>query len=177
MKLELPLTLTYRCEKSHWFEYLAAAQRRAFKLMHWALSFGLGLWLLGAFEFLTRCQACDVDQGSFGTGYLVVLVPWLLWGLVARRLLADRMLTSDGTILGQRSLTVTPEAIETRGAHDRARHQWPAISGSSRGKTTLVLWTELGVGLFLPRNTFSSVADEQSFSALIEERIAASNKN
>ncbi len=174
--------------REHFADFSAATQKRL----------GTGVWnarmriayLVGVFALtLVFMRLADrvalplYPESWLGPGEVTVLA--LVAGLVLtfvltaamtqqlRRDYAGRALRDGGSYLGHRNFSLTGEGISAEGPHGRWTTYWSAIQELTEAPSTLMLWTDPGAAIMVPKDAFASDDDRTRFQALVAERIEA----
>jgi hypothetical protein len=163
--------LTYRLGAQHWAEYADLAQTRALGVVRGrrfasrvtdAVLAGTlaGLGLYGAHYFF---------RIEDGLAYAVLASFAVFFGLGA--VVSQRHLNTippvlprrDGALLGERTATITDDAVEIVGGAVRHRYEWSAFDRVERLDRMIILWHEPGAGIILPRTAFRSEGEYAGF--------------
>ena len=170
---------TYRIGLQHWSEYAALAQARSWRAdrnrrlasraLDAVLAGGLaGLGLYGAHYFF------KIDE-TLAIAMLGAFVIFYGLGVVVSqrhvRTLEPANPKRDGVLLGQRSASITDDAVEIESEAVRHRYTWRAFERVDRGPRMVVLWLEPGYGLIIPRTAFQSDGELAGFVEFANECI------
>ena len=118
------------------------------------------------------CSFCDLDERSFYAGLAAMYLAKLAFDYFLFRYIATMYAAPNGMILGERRLRADDNSIEVEGPHYKTVYSWSAIQGMSAGKSILVLWTDKGSGLIIPKSAFKSTAEFDDFKRNVETKAA-----
>lgn len=150
------------------------------------LPIGVGYWIAVGIVALALFRFADanlvaIDADSFGPSEVVLIAllsgaitTLLLQWLMARRIAArhrNLSLREGGSYLGPRTFTLDADGLRIEGAHGMTLTRWPVIVEVSETAQTLLLWTDPGAAIMVPKDAFASDADRAAFVALVEARI------
>lgn len=121
------------------------------------------------------CGLCDLDHHSFLAGLLAMYLGKLGFEYFFIRYISRMYASPNGMTLEERTLRTDDGSIEVEGSHYKTVYSWTAVQGVSEGKSTLVLWTDNGSGIVVPKSAFSSSAELNEFRRNIEAKIATQN--
>jgi hypothetical protein len=82
----------------------------------------------------------------------------------------------NGMTLGERRLHADDHSIIVEGTHYKSVYSWSAIQGVSTGKRILVLWTDNGSGVIIPKSAFKFAAELDEFISKVEAKIPTKAK-
>lgn len=81
---------------------------------------------------------------------------------------------ANGAVLGERVLGLTDSGIEDKGHNSSATYAWAGIDEISSNGSIVVLWTDPGGGIFLPKSAFESNDALDQFLQLARARLSNS---
>lgn len=113
----------------------------------------------------------SLDVASFMIG---VLANVLLIAVLSSVIGVRRQVKSSGWILGEREITMTGTGILDTGNGTALQVDWSAIDGVTVARSIIVLWMDRAAGVFIPRNAFASMDEEQNFLDFASKRTAVS---
>lgn len=150
------------------------------------LLIGVAFWIVMLVAALALFRFADahlvaIDPDSVGPTEVVLialltgvvsmfLLQWLVARSIAARQLASA-LREGGSYLGPRTFTLDAEGVRIEGAHGMTLTRWPVIVDVTQGAETLLLWTDPGAAIMVPRDAFADDAERAAFVAFVEARI------
>lgn len=152
----------------------------------WLLPIAIAYWIVVLVAALALFRFADanlvaIDEQAHGTSTIVllallagVLATFGLQVLIARSIAARQhrtMLREDGSYLGPRTFTLDAEGVRIEGAHGMTLTRWPVIMDMTQGAETLLLWTDPGAAIMVPKDAFANEAERAGFVAFAEARI------
>ncbi len=114
----------------------------------------------------------EVALLAFASG--TVLAFFYVW-LMGRRLTrdyAEKALREGGSYIGPRRFTLTNVGVSSAGPHGHSTTYWSAIVVLTEAPATLLLWTDPGAALIVPKEAFASLDERKRFETYVLERIA-----
>jgi hypothetical protein len=173
------LELSFVVDRTHWRDYIHAANAHASRGGIWAqflsgalIGFLYLFVLVAGARILSRILGIPMHDFSFAAG---MFTAWLLLSLtivLSTRGRLARFIRDDGHVLGRRHIRLTHEGVETWGRTDQARYTWAAFEDVSIFRSLVVLWLEPSVALMVPRSVFTTPDAETEFVTFAAARVA-----
>lgn len=82
-------------------------------------------------------------------------------------------LRDGGSYLGHRTFALEDAGIRIVGAHGEMLTRWSAITDVSETPQTLLLWTDPGAAIMVPKDAFADDAARAEFRRMVEAQLAA----
>ena len=181
------LELNYAIERRHLTAYHNAVKTRVSQLARpqWWMNrraqsvLVVALVAVVALAFdqtLALTTGSHLNIGSAVAGFLVGYMAFFLslW----LRYLADREIvcSENGLTLSARTTTLNKDELITRGRQAEARYSWALFEDVTSHPDILVLWSDPGGGVIIPRSAFANANAEAEFLALIRQSIASAKQ-
>ena len=161
-------TITFQ----HYLELSKAAQQRRQNPRGLPM---LLLWLMLVAAFTAGISMLPELLGNrmegFGFGVLAGALLLVLIFTVASRFYSQRMFRDDGSILGLRHYRLEDDGIFAEGVHGYAMTRWSAVTDESETANTVLLWTDPGAAVVVPKAALGDASAVTAFRAGIRSRI------
>lgn len=121
-----------------------------------------------------KSAAIDVSTIAILSSFLGALLMILCTALRSRTYLKDfskRAVRDRGVLIGPQTLTLSDEGITIEGANVRSLIRWLAVQDISESGETILIWTDPGAAIIVPKSAFPSDNSQQKFMANISKRI------
>lgn len=113
------------------------------------------------------------DFSSLMLGAACGAAVWLLYQRAAFVLISSYWLRRDGVLLGRSRVTVGEAGLVSEGRYGRSQYDWAIFEDVRSYAKIIVVWTDPGSGILVPRDAFATPELERAFLQQIKARIEA----
>lgn len=104
-------------------------------------------------------------------GVLLMLGGIVVWHHNQLKAFAERAVRDGGVVVGPRTLSISDDGITIDGETVRSLTRWSAIQEISEPGETILIWTDPGAAILVPKSAFATNEARQNFVAEILKRI------
>lgn len=161
----------------HWRELVRRANSRV-KRRVWKQKAAVGAFttvVLVALPFMLS-ERFGYNFASLLLGLIFGLAVWWLYQAFASFFIMSRWLKRDGVLLGPSRVTVGDVGVISEGRHTRSEYDWTMMEDVQSYAKIIVIWTDPGSGILIPRNAFAAPELERAFIEQIKFRIEAARR-
>ncbi|MBI1650485.1 YcxB family protein [Hyphomicrobium sulfonivorans] len=161
----------------HWRELVRRANERV-KRRVWKQTAAVGIFVTAVFFSLPflLSERFGYDFESLLLGLIFGLGVWWLYQTLACFFIASHWLKRDGVLLGPSRVTVGDVGVISEGRHTRSEYDWTMMEDVQSYAKIIVIWTDPGSGILIPRNAFAAPELERAFIEQIKFRIEAARR-
>lgn len=174
--------MTYRFEPAHLHAYnkLTTARVEASGNAtdgNWGVAllctFGIAALIAAAAIVLPPLTSHAFAMAEFLAGLVsgVVVVAVWMWQRYYR--LWRRATRADGPTLAEHHLRLAEDGLRSTSRLTEVTYRWPVFEGVSVAEGVVILWTEPGSGVLIPRTAFATPQAEAAFLDAVGKYLAA----